>query len=146
MVDHVQYVARSTTAFEGPVEHAKLLKEWYTFAGGGITSLPCPEALDETFVETMIAGCTQDDTGFHRANAKDLADWREILFHLIQDGSLKHHHTSSRLTACHMTAILNRTLFRTYINWGGPFPMTITDVHPQQALLSNYNPISNLRR
>ena len=145
MVDHIQYVARPTMAFRGPAEHSKLLREWYAFAGGGIASLPSPEALNDTFVETMIAGCTQDETGIRRADAKDLADWKEILFHLIQDASLEHHQTSSRLMACHMTAILNRTLFRTYSNWAEPFPICRIDVHSPQALLNIRYPNSNLR-
>jgi hypothetical protein len=120
-VDHIQYAARPNMAYEGPAEHAKLLKEWYAFAGGGIAPFIDADAVDDTFVETMLASRSQDDTGIHEAGTEDLAAWKKILFHLIQDASLEHDQTSTRLMACHMTATLGRTLFRTYRNWGSSY-------------------------
>ena len=130
VVDRIKDAASDAFAFKGTTEHAEFLREWYAFASGGSYLLSFGQLFDEAFSETMIAGCAEDDTGIHKAHAVDLAEWKDRLTRLMQDASLGDDATSSRLMASHITAVLNRRLFRTCAGRLGVGPSSLRSGDP----------------
>ena len=125
-VDTIQDVSKDAFTFTDTTEHAEFLRQWYNFAGGGINSLTSSLLFDDIFSTTMIAGCAEDDIDIHEATAVELADWKNLLTRFLQDAFVDNKAIPPRLMACHVTAVLNRRLFRTCAGRLGVGPEALT--------------------
>lgn len=115
IIDRVQATVRPMQCFPGTSEYAKTLAEWYsfvTFEDTSLDSISFDHRVD-CFAMTMIAGCAaEDESNIRRATKSDLERWRDVLYQLLY-GSFVESDETSGLILCHVTAVLNRRLFRT---------------------------------
>lgn len=134
-MDEVSSVAPSAFKLLDAANHISLLKDWYTFATGRQASSSVTSDRyfdDDVFCATMLAGCVKapdEISGVRKADVGDYVQWQHDL--KIMETSSEAGQFHSLLMESHITAVLERSLFRTK---SGSFGIGPQSVEPGDSL------------
>lgn len=115
-VDEIKSVAPEKLTFLDAVEHIGLMKRWFVFATGRE-----PSANEDTpfndfeYCDTMLAGRVQDpaqSSGWRKATTTDHDRWQHAVLE-SEKGPLRNNPLYGSLMRSHVTATLERRLFKT---------------------------------
>jgi hypothetical protein len=128
-IDQVSSVAPAPFKLLDVADHINLLKDWFAFATGQqpLSLASCDKPFDDgVFCATMFAGCVKDPgqtSGVRKADTADYMQWQHDL--QIMEASSTAGQFHSLLMESHVTAVLERALFKTESGSYGIGPQSV---------------------